>query len=163
MRPRKNSEERRGLPILSDEGFELRSTLYSENLIKVDPGGIEVSARKLLLWASNLLFNAGSRQDEFLREIFSNHNWFRCHERVGVIYSSVTAFSIAFCLDMKKRGGWWREATLYYIITLLVHGPGWPPCIFDEGENMVCERRTDYKMYDIDRRYHGLALGWGQI
>ena len=35
---------------------------------------IEVSARKLLPWVSNLLFNAGSRQDEFPREIFNNHN-----------------------------------------------------------------------------------------
>ena len=49
--------------------IDLRSILYSENPIKVDPGEIEVSARKLLPWASNSLFNAGSRQDEFLREI----------------------------------------------------------------------------------------------
>ena len=70
MKPRENSGGPRGLPRLSDKGIDLRSILCSENPIKVDPGEIEVSARELLPWASNLLFAAGSRQDEFLREIF---------------------------------------------------------------------------------------------
>ena len=77
-----------------------------------------------------------------------------------MIYSSVAAVLIALCLGMKKKGGgWWCEATLYCIISLFVPGPGWPKCIFDEGKNMVCERLTDYRVVDSDRRCHGLALG----
>ena len=69
MGARENSGEFRGLPRLFDKGSDLRSILYSENPKKVDPGEIEVSAPKLFPWASNLLANTGSRQDEFLREI----------------------------------------------------------------------------------------------
>ena len=58
-----------------------------------------------------------------------------------------------------RAGGRWCEATLCYTIGLFVPGPRCPKCIFDEEENMVCERLTDYRMVDSDRRCHGIALG----
>ena len=72
--PRENSGEFRELPKLFDKGIDLRSIRYSKELIKAYPGEIEVSFQNLLSWAVNLLFNAESRQDEFRREIFNNHN-----------------------------------------------------------------------------------------
>ena len=74
MRPRESSGEFRGLPKLFDKGIDLRSSLYSEGPIEVNPGGIEVSSRNLLSWAVNLLFNANSWQDWYLKEISNNHN-----------------------------------------------------------------------------------------
>lgn len=74
MRPRENSGEIRGLPKLFDKGIDLRSSLYSEDPTEVNPREIEASSRNLLSWAVNLLFNANSRRDWYLREISNNHN-----------------------------------------------------------------------------------------